>query len=240
MCVQSTRAEQPITSVAESRQDVSVCVELAVECCRNDTDVGMLVGEVAKSFGRGDEAEETNACRARSLQRSYGRSGASTGSEHGIEKQKLTFGSITRDLEVVIHRLERVVVSIQADVSDARGRNETQNSFHHSESGPQNRHECQLLATHAVTRRSLEWCVHRNDLERKRDGGFIRQQHREFINKFLEDLGWSVATSQQSDLVLHQWMPHESEVRVLRAGVHVRQGTKFAIMAEYRASFARC
>jgi hypothetical protein len=39
--------------------------------------------------------------------------------------------------------------------------------------------------------------------------------------------------------VLHQWMANKREVCVLRAGVHVRQATNFARMAEYRATVAR-
>ena len=62
--------------------------------------------------------------------------------------------------------------------------------------------------------------------------------HIQGLDQFLEDLGRSVAASQQRDLVLHQRMPDEREVRVQRAGVHVRQATNFARMAEYRPAAA--
>ena len=81
--------------------------------------------------------------------------------------------------------------------------------------------------------------MHLNRFEWRCARGFIRHQHRDLIDELLEDLRRSVAGPQQRDLVLHQRMADEREVGVRRAGVHVRQGTNFARMAEYRARSAR-
>ena len=235
----SARSEQPVAGVTKSWKNVAVCVQLTVECCRDDTNIRMFGSEVAQTFRRRNETEKTNACCTRALQRRNSRGGAPTSGEHGIKDEEIALGSVTRDFEVVIDGFECVVIPVQPDVANTRGRNESQYTFNHSKSRAKDWNERQLLAADAVTRRAFKWRVHRHGFEGQRARGLVRQQHREFINELLEDLGRSVATPQQRDLVLHQRVANECEVGVHRAGVHVRQATNFACMAEYRATVAR-
>jgi hypothetical protein len=233
--IRSTRTKQTIAGVAETGKNVSVCVEFSVQRCRYDTHVGMFVREILHTFWCSDETEKSNSCRSRTLQRRHSRRSASSRGEHRVEQEEITLGGITGDFEVVVDRLQRVVIAIQADVSNARRWNQSQHTFNHSESRTQNWNESQLLATDAVTDGAFKRRVHWNFFQWQRTRGFIGEKHREFINKFLEDLRWCVAAAQQCNLVLHQRMSDEREVRVQRAGVHVRQATNFARMAEYRA-----
>ena len=62
------RSKQSITGVTESRQDVAVCVQLTIECCRDDTNIRMFGSEMSQSFWCGNETEKANACCARALE----------------------------------------------------------------------------------------------------------------------------------------------------------------------------
>src|SRR5437764_7814651 len=111
----SSRSEQPISRVAQSRHDVALLVERPVERRAIHHDVRMSVGEPSHSFRRGDEAEKANTRRAGALQGGHGGNSAAARREHWIEKKKVSLGGVTGDLEVIIHRLERVVISVQSD-----------------------------------------------------------------------------------------------------------------------------
>lgn len=64
----SARSEQTIASIAKSGQNVSVRIELAIECCRDDTHVRIMARERTQSLGCSNEAQKTNARCTRALQ----------------------------------------------------------------------------------------------------------------------------------------------------------------------------
>ena len=53
-------AEQAIASVAESGQDISLCVELTIERRAVDLHIGMCRAEPSHAFGCGDETQKTD------------------------------------------------------------------------------------------------------------------------------------------------------------------------------------
>jgi hypothetical protein len=78
VCATSARSKQSIAGITKAREDVSVCIQLAIERGRDHTDIRMLSSEILKSFRCGDETQKTDARCAGALQRSHG-DGASTG-----------------------------------------------------------------------------------------------------------------------------------------------------------------
>ena len=69
VCATSTRSKQSIAGIAKSREDVSVCIQLAIECGRDHTHIRMVSSEMLKSFRRRDETQKTDARCAGALQR---------------------------------------------------------------------------------------------------------------------------------------------------------------------------
>src|SRR5438094_963057 len=124
----------------------------------------MTVGETTHALRRGDETEKANARRAGALERRHRGDGTAARREHRIEKEKVPLGGVAGNLEVVVDRLERVVIAIETDVTDARPWDEPINAFDHTEPGAKNGHERELLAADALSERRLERRVDRRRL----------------------------------------------------------------------------
>ena len=235
----SAGAEQSITGISKSGQDVSRRVEFTIECRGNDGNIGMCLAQSTHSLGGGDETEEANACRARNLESRDRCDGTSAGGQHRIEYEELSLCRIRRNLEVIIHRLQCVVVTIEADVADTRGWDQPQYSLNHAEPGAQNWHENKLLPGNAGTDRALEWRVDGVFLEREVGGCLICDQHRNLVDEFLEYFCWRVAITQERELMLHQWMANYEQARDIGGGGHGDEPSIFARMKEYQAVIVR-
>ena len=112
-------AEQPVARVAQAGQDVALLVELAVERGGEDRHVGMGLEHRA---GRPSGAATRQRKRIRRapavLERAHRGHRRAAGGEHRVEHEEVALHLGRGDLEVVVHRLERVVVAIEADVAD--------------------------------------------------------------------------------------------------------------------------
>src|SRR5437899_13104462 len=104
------RAEQASAGIAGTGQDVAVVVELAVERGGEDGDVGVGLEHAAHALGRRDETQEADALGAGVLERVHGVCRRAAGREHGIEHEEIARVLAGWDLEVVVDRLERVVL----------------------------------------------------------------------------------------------------------------------------------
>src|SRR5256886_6133395 len=104
-------AEQPIARIPQPRQDVAAVVELAVERGGEDGDVGVGLEHAAHALGRRDETQEADALGAGVLERVYGVRRRAAGREHGIEHEEIARVLAGWDLEIVVDRLERVVLA---------------------------------------------------------------------------------------------------------------------------------
>ena len=160
-----------------------------------------------------NEAQKPDTCGAGSLEgidRGYG---ASPGREHGIEDKEVSFGHVTRDLEVVVYRLKGVVVPVEPDVADSGGRDEAKNSFHHPKAGAQNGNEGEFLPAYVPSEGRFEGSGNLDWFDSEIDGGLIRHEHRNLIHELLENLGRSVAIPEDRQLVLNERMPDNSQCR---------------------------
>ena len=204
----------------------------------------MCTGESRDTFGRSDEAEKPDSRRAGALERGNRGHRAAPRSEHRVEDEEIPLCRIARNLEVVVDRLQRVMISVEADVPDARRWNEAKNPFHHPESGAQDRHERQFLSRDALADGLLERRFNRNRLEREIGRRLVGHQHRDLVDQLLEDLRRRALIAEQRHLVLHQRMAHDDQVREggsndRRGGVHAGQASIFARMKEYQAVMVR-
>src|SRR3989441_5481235 len=218
-------AEQAIARVPQPRQDVAVVIELAVERGGEDGDVGVGLEQVTHAVGRGDEAEEADALGAGVLERVYGVRRRAAGGEHGVEHEEIARVFTGGDLEIVIDRLEGVVLAVDADVADARRGDELRDALDHAESRAQDRHEGELLSRHPDPPHPLERGFHLRGLEREVLRHLIRHEHGDLVHQLLEVLGRGVLISQDRELVLDQRVIEHGEVRELGVG---HGGKKYA------------
>ena len=90
MLAGSARAEQAITGVAKSWQDIAVFIEFAVERGTNDRHIRVCGMHSRYADRRRNDAEKTDALRAGALERINRGHGATAGREHRIEQQKVS------------------------------------------------------------------------------------------------------------------------------------------------------
>src|SRR5687768_10664 len=115
-------AEQPVACVSETWKDVSLRIEFTIERGTVDRHIGMACRQPPDALGCRDDAEKADARCPGPLERCHGRSGASPRGQHRIQDEKLPLAHIARNLEVVVHWLERVVITVQTDVPDPSSR----------------------------------------------------------------------------------------------------------------------
>src|SRR3954453_23229564 len=127
----------------------------------------MFGSKAADALGRGHEAHEANAGCARALERSNGGGCATAGREHGIEQEEVALGWVAGHFEVIVDGLERIVVAVQPNVSDAGAWNQAIDAFDHTETGSEDRNERQFLSADSASNRALEWSRYRCVLERE-------------------------------------------------------------------------
>ena len=85
------------------------------------------------------------------------------------------------------------MVTVEADVPDARGWHKLEDPFDHPEAGTEDWDECQFFATHTLAGRVFKWRFDFYRFKGQVNGGFIGHEHRDFVDQFLENLGWSGA-----------------------------------------------
>lgn len=199
----------------------------------------MCFAETADSLWRGDKAEEADASRAGEFESRDRGDGTPAGRQHRVKHEELPLGGVCRNLEVIVHRLQGIVIAIEADVPDACGWNQPQNSLNHAESSAQNWHENKLLPGNTGTHRALERRIDGVFLEREVGGCLICDQHRNLVDQFLEYFCWRVAIAQERELMLHKWMVNDEQARDIGGGGHGDESSIFARVKEYQAVIVR-
>src|SRR5712671_3533467 len=149
----------------------------------------MSLAQVAYSFRGGHHAQKSNPVRAGPLQRCNRGSSASSSRKHRVQQKKITLSRVSRDLAVIVHRLQGVVVPVQANVPDPGRWHQTKNSLHHPKTSAQNRDKSQLLSADVPTRRPFQWGIYISRLERELAGCLVSHEHCDLINELLEMLG---------------------------------------------------
>ena len=104
----------------------------------------------------------------------------------GSQTMHVAVGDVLRDLEVVLDRLQRARVAIEADMAHAGERHEIEHALGEAEAGAQDRHDHQLLAVeqrriHRLDRR-LDPRLHQRQVAR----GVVAQQQPDLAQQAAE------------------------------------------------------
>ena len=110
--------------------------------------VGALHG--LHTLRRADDAHELDVLYADFLEEGCRRRSAAAGGQHGIDDDNVALRDIGGHLEIVLHRLQRLGVAEQADVAYLDVRHHGDHAVHHAETGPEDRHDGELLACDAA------------------------------------------------------------------------------------------
>ena len=136
------RAIQPISEVPEAGQDELLRVQLAIDDGRVDRarpDARPRPRRCPRARRRCRPA----GCRARRPARAASIAAIALPpvASIGSTTSAVLFDEIARQLRVVARRDRRVLVALQADVTDARVRQQLEHRIHHAEAGAQHRHD---------------------------------------------------------------------------------------------------
>src|SRR5215470_6546874 len=115
-------AEEAVARVAQTGHDVAVVVQMAVHRRGVDLNVRMRAVEGGEPFRAGQQAHEADRAWMHRLHTTGRRDGRVAGGEHGIEHDHVALFHLVRDLEVVLDRRERLLIAVQADVTQPRAR----------------------------------------------------------------------------------------------------------------------
>ena len=199
-------AEDTVSAVTQTRNDVLVVVELFIQSSTVNLYVRMCFGQCVQTFWSCDDAHEFDVGSTAFLEHLDGSDSRTAGCQHWIENDDLALVDVGRKFAVVFDRLQGLWVAVKTDVTDLSSRNHRQHAVEHTDTSAQDWNERQFSAGNdfglCQSNRSFDF----NLFERQVAGSFIAHQHGYFADQFAEFLGTGVFVSQQGNLVLDEWV----------------------------------
>jgi hypothetical protein len=162
-------------------------------------------------FRGGDQADERDRAGAGVLDLRDRGDARVPGREHRVEHDRVALAEVVGQLDVVLDRLERLLVAVHADEADPCARDQRQRPFQHAHACTQDRADRDLLARDALGPHHLE---RRLDLDRLGGevlGRLVGQEQRELVDELPEVDGGRVLVAEVRELVLDQRMGDDRE-----------------------------
>ena len=180
-------------------------VQLFVDRADEDLNVRMSLLNRSNTFRRTDEVHQLDVLDAAALEAVDRSDSGAAGRQHRVEQQNVAVLDVTRQLAVILDRLEGLRVAIQADVADLGCRDHLQNTLYHAETCAQDRNESDLLAGElTLGNRGLDGDL----LERQITGRLVAHQHGDLGSGLAEFLDAGGLVAHQAQLVLDQRVVH--------------------------------
>jgi hypothetical protein len=166
----------------------------------------MLGVDALDALGCGHEAHEDHRSCARFLDLRDRRDAGVSRRQHRVEDDGIALGEVGGELDVVLDRLERLLVAIEADEADPGAGDEREDAVEHAHAGPQHRADRHLLARDPLDDRALERGLDLDVLGRKVLRRLVGEQQRHLVRDLAEMDGGRVLLAQVRELVLNQRM----------------------------------
>ena len=198
----SQRAEDAVAGIAQAGDDVAVLVEMVVDGCDVDGDVGMRCIDGVYAFRRSDKAQEDDALRTLLFQEVERCDGTAARGEHGIDDDEHALADIARQLAEVFDGLQRRRVAVEADVADAGGGYEAQHAFRHAESRTQDGDDAELLARELLRMAGSYGRLDLDILKRQLARDLVSHEHGDLFEKLAEVLRARFLLAHERELVL--------------------------------------
>ena len=113
-------------------------------------------------------------------------------------------GQVLRQLHVVLDRLKRLLVAVEADEPDPSARDKREHALEHADPGPQDRADGHLLPGDALRVHPLEGRLDLDRLGREVLRRLVGEQQRHLVHELAEVDGRRLLVAQVRELVLHQ------------------------------------
>src|SRR3712207_5424313 len=132
---------EPVSGVAEAGDDERADVQLGVDGGGVEDHVGVLAGDALDAWHRGDRVEAGDPARPLFFELVYRGREAPPRREHRVEDEDQVFIEVTWEVDVVLDRLGRLLVALEAHKTDRRRRQEGERPVEHAEAGAQDRNQ---------------------------------------------------------------------------------------------------
>lgn len=207
-----SRAKLPVACVTEAGDDIAVFVEVAVYSGDVDGYVRVGSGEVAHTFGGGNQTHELDASRSPAFEDVNRGDSRAAGCQHRVEDEAHTGGRLHRQFVVVFDWFEGGVVAVEADVPHLCIGDHRQHRVYHAQPGAEDWHEADALGN-LLTYGGGHRRFYVDVVGRQVGGGFVGEQYRNLAHQFAELLRLSSVRPQQRQLVAYQRMVGDVQVR---------------------------
>src|SRR5215211_4017704 len=132
---------ESVSSVAEAWDDERAIVQFRVDGGGVERYVRVLAGDALDAGHCGDRVEAGDPGRPLYLERAYGGREAPPRRKHGAADEDQVLAQMAREVDVVLDRLGRLLVALEAHKTDRRRRQEGEGPVKHTEARAQDRDE---------------------------------------------------------------------------------------------------
>src|SRR5215218_4655488 len=132
---------ESVSGVAETGDDERAVVQFRVDGGGVEGHVGVLAGNALDAWDGGNRVKARDPGRPLFLELVYGGRKATPRRKHRIEDEDQVLVQVTREVDVVLDRLGRLLVALEAHEADRRCRQEGERPVEHPEAGPQDGNE---------------------------------------------------------------------------------------------------
>ena len=133
-----------------------------------------------------------------------GINGAAAGRQHRVQNQNIALCDILRQLAEVLHRLQGLLVAVQADEAHLCSGQQGQHTVQHTHAGAQDGHQSQLAACQHLGLCHGDGGLDLDLLHGQVTGGLVAQQGCDLADQITELLGTGLLVAQNAQLVLQQ------------------------------------
>ncbi len=165
---------------------------------------GWIAAEALDALRRGEQADEAQIPRAALLQALHGGDSRIGGGQHRIEHQDHAVGDVGGRLEIILHRLERFRIAIEADMGDAGGGEEVQHPVEEADARAQDRREDELLARDLRSHHRGERSFDLHHLDGDVPGHLVAEQHADLVEELAKPFRRARLVAHQRQLVLDE------------------------------------
>ena len=211
----SQGAEEAVAAVAEAGQDVALVVEFFVEHGDVDLRVGMGGLEGGQALGRGDDGNDRELADAAFLEAVDGVGEGAAGGEHGVEQEDPHGFGAGRELAVVLHGPESLLVAVDAHVADLGGGDQIEDAVDHAEAGAEDGNEEHLLGELLGVARG-EGGLDADVFQLQVAGDFVDEEIGQLVEGLAEMLVVGIAVAEDGELVLDEGVAKDGGVGVHR------------------------
>ena len=152
---------------------------------------------------RCDQARQGDVLRAGLAAQADRVRGRAAGRDHRIEHEHAAPGEAVRQLEVVGHRPQRLLVAADADEADGSVRQQLERGVEHAEAGAQDRHDGEPGAGQAGAVVGRHRGLHAVRLGREAARGLVEHEQRDLVHERAEEAGVGLDAAQERGLVAH-------------------------------------